>query len=45
MKQVSVVLVGLLLIHGVAVGDPLSDEDIDRHISCLLYTSPSPRDS
>ena len=35
MKQVSVVSVGLLLIHGVAVGDPLSDEDIDRHISAL----------
>ena len=33
MKRFLIVLVCMGLVHGVAVSDPLSDEDIDRKIS------------
>jgi len=32
-KRVLIVFVGMFLVHGVAVSDPLSDKDIDRKIS------------
>ena len=37
---------GLPFLHGVASGDPLPDRVVlwTRVTSCLLYTSPSPRD-